>query len=926
MLTIGALSFAAPWMLAALATLPVIWWLLKVHPPAPRRILFPAVRLLFGLRQSEETPVKTPLWLILLRLLLAILAILALAHPLLNPAPRLGGDGPLMLVVDDGWAAAAHWDARQAELGALIEQAEREQRGVVLATTAPRAATAAAAGGQAAPIAGPMPAGEARKLAQALKPKPWGVDRGALAEAIQTLRVEGDAHIAWLSDGLADASAEGDRMLTESLRRFGEIRLYGRDQDGLAHVLLPPASGAAELVLRAARAVAGAPASISVRATAADGRHIARQTMTFAADSRTIEQALTIPVELRNEVMRLDIDGESSAGATVLLDERWRRRPAGLVSGGGLEANQPLLADLYYLERAIGPFSEIRRGTVAELIDSGLSVLVLADVGRLPEPDRARIESWIGDGGVLIRFAGPRLADGVDELVPVRLRASGGRALGGALSWEQPKPLAEFGASTPFAGLAVPGDVLVHRQVLAEPSLELESRSWAKLTDGTPVVTAERRGQGWVVLFHITANADWSNLPLSGLFVAMLQRLAELGEGIAGEAAGHSLPALLTLDGFGQLGEPAAEAVPIAAKDFTATAVGPRHPPGFYGNDLQRRALNLGASVGSPQPLAPVAGVIEARYGARDEIDLKPALLIAVVMIALVDGIVGLGLRGLLPALARAGAALVALAVMATLAGPGAEAQTADDQEAILATREVRFAYVVTGEDSVDRTSHAGLNGLSMVLRQRTSVEPGEPKGIDPEQDELVFYPLIYWPVTETQTPLSVSGVGRIDAYLRTGGMILFDARDQSPRQRLDGGGGGVLGNLLSGLNLPPLIPVPVDHALSRSFYLIDNFPGRWDGGKVWVERYEGDVNDGVSSVVIGGNDWAAAWALDGSGVPLFPVVPGGERQREMAFRFGVNLALYALAGNYKADQVHIPAILRRLGRMPPGMPLDETQ
>ena len=82
----------------------------------------------------------------------------------------------------------------------------------------------------------------------------------------------------------------------------------------------------------------------------------------------------------------------------------------------------------------------------------------------------------------------------------------------------------------------------------------------------------------------------------------------------------------------------------------------------------------------------------------------------------------------------------------------------------------------------------------------------------------------------------------------------------------------------------------------------------------MWVERYEGDVNDGVSSVVIGGNDWAAAWALDEQGYPIYPVVPGGERQREMAFRFGVNLAMYALTGNYKADQVHIPAILRRLG------------
>ena len=95
----------------------------------------------------------------------------------------------------------------------------------------------------------------------------------------------------------------------------------------------------------------------------------------------------------------------------------------------------------------------------------------------------------------------------------------------------------------------------------------------------------------------------------------------------------------------------------------------------------------------------------------------------------------------------------------------------------------------------------------------------------------------------------------------------------------------------------------------------MQSFPGRFAGGRVWVEDRAGGVNDGVSSVVIGANDWAAAWALDEFGRPVAAVVPGGERQREMAYRFGVNLVMYTLTGNYKADQVHVPAILERLGQ-----------
>ena len=79
-------------------------------------------------------------------------------------------------------------------------------------------------------------------------------------------------------------------------------------------------------------------------------------------------------------------------------------------------------------------------------------------------------------------------------------------------------------------------------------------------------------------------------------------------------------------------------------------------------------------------------------------------------------------------------------------------------------------------------------------------------------------------------------------------------------------------------------------------------------------ERAGERVNDGVSPVVIGSHDWAAAWAVDDRGRPLFATVPGGEEQREHAYRFGVNLVMYALAGNYKADQVHVPLIMRRLG------------
>jgi hypothetical protein len=206
--------------------------------------------------------------------------------------------------------------------------------------------------------------------------------------------------------------------------------------------------------------------------------------------------------------------------------------------------------------------------------------------------------------------------------------------------------------------------------------------------------------------------------------------------------------------------------------------------------------------------------------------------------------------------------------------------------------------------------------GLGNVLDRRTAVETGEPMEVDVEADEMIFFPLIYWPITTAEQPLSAQAAERVNRYLATGGTILFDTRDE--------GGGGSLGGtetaerlqtLLAGVQVPPLVQIPPDHVLTKSFYLMQEFPGRWDSGTLWVEPVEDRVNDGVSTVILGSNDYASAWAVDAQGFPSFAVVPGGEAQREQAYRFGVNLVMYALTGNYKADQVHVPAILERLGQ-----------
>ena len=939
MLSLGALAFATPWTLIGLAVLPAIWWLLRISPPLPKRVRFPAIRLLVGLDRDEETPAQTPLWLLLLRLVLAAVIVVALADPLWNPAPTIAGKGPLLIVADNGWAAATHWRDRSNAMDALIASAKRDDRPVLLLGTAPAATP---------PALDFAAADDAAALARALEPAPIAPDRLALlARLTADPQLNKGAQIVWLSDGIDYGTAKDFAAGLAKIAAGAGLEIVEPKADARALALMPPAVEGDGFVTTIVRAPDAAITG-TLQATNAQGGVLGSAPFTFANDKAETSARIDLPLDLRNKVARIDIAGETSAGAVSLLDERWRRRTVGLVSGSPIEEGQPLLSDLYYLQRAIGPYAALEksngdqggRSEIADLISRPLSVLILSDIGNLTVTDQVALLAWVEKGGVLVRFAGPKLAAQgqvltSDQLMPVPLRM-GGRELGGALSWTNPQRLAPFDADSPFSGLDVPADVTVTRQVLAEPTIDLGSHTWARLQDGTPLVTAAARDKGTVVLFHVTANSDWSSLPLSGLYVDMLRRVIAMSQGVTfNKAAGGediTLSPSRTLDGYGRLRSPPASATPVSSTKFDETLVSPRHPPGLYGPADSPRALNL---IRPGLQLAPLGDLDNVRtrhiYAETTETKLRPPLLALALVLIIADGIAALYVTGLFDTTPirrrrRGMRTLPAIALIAgvSLLSHSPQARAANDVEkfALAAANETRIAYVLTGDNAVDNVSRAGLEGLTAVLRDRTSFDAADPMGVDVTRDELTFFPLLYWPMTSGQEDLTPETLARINAYMEHGGTILFDTRDQDRNiSGVTGSGTETLRRLIGKLDLPALTPVPPTHVLTKSFYLLQSFPGRWSGGALWLENSGntttdpgGRSNDGVSRILIGSNDYAAAWARDASGRPRFPCEPGGEAQRETAFRFGVNLVMYTLTGNYKSDQVHIPALLERLG------------
>ncbi|WP_126975008.1 DUF4159 domain-containing protein [Frigidibacter oleivorans] len=933
MMILGPLGFTAPWLLLGLAALPVLWFLLRAVPPAPIRRRFPGVALLLGLTDDEQVADRTPWWLLALRMLAVAAAILAFAGPVLNPRAEGGGQGPLLVLTDGSWASARDWTQASARIEAALDQAAAAGRPAALVSL-----TDPPAGGPVFTAANDVAAG-----LPGLAPRAWEPSEAEMAAFVDSLP-DGGFETLWLSDGLA---RPGRAQLLEVLMAEGPVTV--RESPRLLRAIGPGEQADGALRVPVLRAGPGPAAEAEVAAVGLDPlgvlRELARGPVSFAAGEAQAEAVFDLPPELRNRVARFELVGEQTAGAVSLAGDTLRRREIALIDGGGASREGlELLAPTHYLEQALAPSADLIRGTLADILLADPDAIVMADVARITEGESAGLLDWIEGGGLLVRFAGPRLAASdegraaMDPLLPVRLRA-GGRSVGGAMSWGEPKTLMPFPEGSPFHGLAVPPDVEVRAQVMAEPDPQLTERTIAALADGTPLVTARAEGAGQIVLFHVTANAEWSSLPLSGLFVQMLERLALASGGAQPEAAdldGTTWVADRVLDAFGAL-EDAGEMPGVPGARLADPVPGPDLPPGLYRSGDRSLAVNAIAPGRVLEPANWPAGVAIEGDAAPAEMRLQSPLLLIALALLMADILASLWLGGRLSRLRRVAALLVLGVVLGAglpgMAPPAAAqeppADSAADRLALRATSEVVLGHVATGDTQVDRVAEAGLRGLGLVLAARTSVEPGAPMAVNLDTDDLAVFSFLYWPVTPDQPAPSPEAYLKLNRFLRTGGLILFDTRDADVA---DFGAASPAGRRLQALaaplDIPPIEPIPADHVLTRTFYLLQDFPGRYQGRGIWVEaapqaeeQAEGmpfrNLNDGVTPVVIGGNDWASAWAVDDAGRPMYPVGRGmaGDRQREIAYRFGVNLIMHVLTGNYKSDQVHVPALLERLGQ-----------
>lgn len=918
---LSSLTFLNPWLLSGLIFLPALWFLLRVVPPAPRHIYFPAARFLEGLKPDSRTSSNTPWWILLLRLLTIAFLIIALARPVSNPDEALPGSGAIRIVMDNGWESAQNWQDQINTAESLLNRAAREKRAVFFMTTAPEP-------GKDKPLSiGPAGAGEVESALRGLALLPWPADYKAAADLLEKSSYKESVRSYWLSAGL---SGNGHETLVRRLQNQGALHFIMPETSNLPLLLAPGNTiGSNTNINIIAPAHLEKARDVVIQSYNNQGGLIDAQKVRFPANRLETPVELEIPTSIQNEISQIRLAGNNGAGGIIIFDDRNKRRHVGIATPRSESEIAPLIEDSYYLIRALEPYTDLQIAPLAELLDADPAVIVLPDTGALSSKELNNLESWVRNGGMLLRFAGPNMTQGEHFLTPVRLR-KGGRALDGAMTWAEPSKLAPFPENSPLYGIDIREDITVNRQMLADPGIDIKDKAWAVLDDGTPLITADNLEDGILVLVHTTASPEWSNLALSGLYVEILRRIIRLSAGQVRNVSGMgpSLHPLLVLDGRGNLTQPESHVKPLPTDRFENMKPGPYYPPGLYGRTGYEQSFNLGGRIATPEAISSLpTGTVTAYYKTDNEKDLMPFFLLVALLLFMADWLImlimqissrfsgGFARRRITgrPVLKSVLVTFAFIGGIALFAVPAA-AQP-ENTTTLRYANDLHLAYIATDRPQENRRIEKGLENLSRTLTRRTSVEPAGVAALDPEKDDLVLFPFIYWPVFQNDAPLSDRATKNVQYYLDHGGMILFDLRAGTSGDTAyiaGNAGNNTLQNVTAGLDIPPLSPMPKDHVIGKSFYLLTDLPGRYRGRPIWITEASAQSGNRVSPVIIGSHDWAGAWALaerDSNNLP------GGAHQYELSLRAGVNMIMYALTGNYKGDQVHLPHILERLGQ-----------
>ncbi len=895
------ISFANPLALWAIGSLPLIYLVVKTFPPAPKSFNFSSLYLLKSISSDTITRSKCPIWLLIFRILLILVIIIYFSKPFINSSKLDNKIENYFVFLDAGWSTASEWENYKDTLLEIMLEAKKLNKKFYLLRSNPDKERDSTIMFQ-----------STNQLSDYLNeqpPSPWQFNLDKTINKLDKTKFKKNTRYFYILSDFDYYPNEKriSSIIKEKYPNIEIINLVSRIK-----VLDKPSIIADNIEIKVKRlGNFFSEDQFYLKMVSKDGQVIYYKNYNFKKNDHTVIIREKFPLSLINRLEKIEIVDQNHAAGKFYFDDLNKKKIIGIVSEIIDYKENPLLSSVYYIKKALGNENKIIINNLENLISANIDILILPDVGLIEEKLSIILKKWISNGGLLIRFSGPKLAKEYTNFITTEKTYKKIRFLGGQLSWEDEPIIESFPDNSIFRGLEIPDDIVIRKQLMLDFKGNQKYTVLGSLKDGTPLITSKEYDKGKIILFHFTANNDWSNIPITNLFVEMLYRTT-LFNSIRKNDSLEEVKMKYFIDGFGKIQKP--DKI-IKIKDgikLQKSHPSPKNIPGIYENDELSIALNLSGNLKYDQFVKEsYKNTTEEVFFKKSISDLSKIFLYLIIIFSIVDIIATLMIKinsNILKTFKKKIGYLSMFFLLFCFIKN-------DNLKANDYFNETYLAYVKSANENKNKITKRGLNTLSEVLDRRTSISPRGVIEVDIEKDEIFYFPFLYWPIGKTLPDLSARTITKVKDYLFKGGIIFFDAYEIKINNSSDSKNLKKMVSFLRKINSNELINIDKKHTLSKSFYLLNSFPGRWNKNLILTDKNDKRINDGVSSIVLGFNDWASAWALDENNYPIYPVVPGGEKQREFAYRVGVNITMYSLTGTYKNDQIHSKSILERLKR-----------
>lgn len=896
------ISFVYPYSLILLIFLPFLIRFLITSPLLPKLKKFPSIIFLANYKSIDQKSAKLNYPIIILRLLIILFLIFAFSNPIFSSGNTKKSSD--LIIIDNGWTSGTIWNVRKQKIIELLSAKEIKNQEFFLLTTTELA-------NEKLSNYNSKNFAEAINFVKSIKPLSWSPNYKNVKRSVED-RIDSFDKVYWFTEKTINTEKSN---LLNFLKNYN-LTIVASSENEIPPVLkvFPENDTTYKIEIHhyKKKFTKG-----TINCFDEEQRLIFRQKfeqkIVENEDTFTTKFELKLPYQIKDKIFYFQLDDINSVSTKFFLNRLRQKKVIGIVNDKKNEVD--FQRGSYYTRKGVEKNNVIIEEGLSKLLTKSVSSIFIDDSNSTNNIKEQTL-SWIKSGGIMIKYGGPNLlstfADNPNNIFLNKLSLSKiETTLDSKLSLKKNlKIKEETDEEEFFFGIKIPNEIVVKKYIQLDISyLTNDVEVLLRLENGAPIISSSKVGSGRIIFFHIPVNNLWSNFPLSYSFIEIIQRIINLSKGID-EKKERIFQPYLSLDAIGNFLPASAQVLSVNNfKPSNSIVLNYNQPPGIYKDYDGFIAVNFGNNFSNSYKFKNLGSNLNFEELITDKsISLRPILLTLAILFFLIDTLITLYLRGLI----RFDYLLrifpkVFMIIFITLISKTIIAKDISKDK----ISETKIGYILTNNSLIDENSRNGLMQISKFVSKKTASILNKPEGINLQNQELFYYPLIYWPLINTNIKLSSEESKKINSFLKDGGLLLVDCKLNFSTFDLD----NCLAkfkDLVKISELSKFSKLGKNHGIAKSFYLIENFPGV-ENNEVFFSKVDSQFNDNAASVVLSNNNWSNAWAKDSNENFIFPLLDNSENQRITSIRFGINLVIYALTGNYKADQIHVPEILKRL-------------